>query len=328
MLWRFLGSVRLTLAALLSLAAFAAVGTLPGERGLVADAYHHPVFTGLLLLLGVNVAICTTQRLSARRRATAGRVLSCRGFADAGLHLSVIVILCSGVLKGFGEVVLTQNILVGGATQTAYDWRARADAPLGFTLAVGDYVEEPYPVRARIGISRRDTGEQLFVAEVREGGAAVRLGPGLELSMTGFEQREKAVLLEAGGSGSARAGIVLRTSGDEGREAACGPYLLTVLAYWSQPRTVRCLLSIREAGGAVREEWLAPNGRMSHGDLRFSLTAWGRDQEGRPFVGIQMVRNPGAPLFWAGCVLLAIAVPACLACRRPAPGASPVTPSS
>lgn len=327
-LWWFLGSVRLTLGSLLSLAAYAAVGTLPEERGLVADPFHHPVFAIVLLLLGLNVAFCSGQRFAARRRAAPGSVLSCRSLSDAALHLSLLVILCSGVFKGLGEVVLTQNIHVGGSTRTAYDWRARADVPLGFTLAVVDFVEEPYPVLARIAVSRRDTGERISQVELREGGETVLPGPGLRLRLTEFRRRDGVAHLEVGEPGSAGSPVALSTRGDEGRVAEYGPYLLTVLAYKSQPRSVRSRLSIREGGATVREGWLAPNGRMLHGGLRLSMTAWGLDRDGRGFVGIQMVRNPGAPLFWAGCVLLAIAVPVCLACRRRAKATPPVTPPS
>lgn len=320
-IWRFLGSVRLTLGVLLSLAGFAAAGTFPAGRRLLSDPYHHPAFVGMLLLLGLNVAFCTGQRLVARRRAAPGRALSCRSLSDAALHLSILVILCSGVFKGLGELVMTQNIHVGRSTETAYDWRAKTDAPLGFTLAVGDFVEDSYPVRARIGISRRDTGESLLVAEVREGVEAFLPGPGLYLKLTDFRQREGVARLEIRERESAPVRIAMSIREDEGRVVEYESYRLTMLAYKSLPRLVRSLITIREEGVVVREGWLEANGRMLHRGLRFSMTAWGQDPGGRPFVGIQLVRNPGEALFWVGCILLGIALPARLVCRRGPPGA-------
>jgi hypothetical protein len=40
----------------------------------------------------------------------------------------------------------------------------------------------------------------------------------------------------------------------------------------------------------------------------FAMTAWGEDADGRPYVGIQAVRDPAAPLFWGGCLGLTVSL--------------------
>jgi hypothetical protein len=45
-------------------------------------------------------------------------------------------------------------------------------------------------------------------------------------------------------------------------------------------------------------------------------TAWGTDRYGNPYIGVQVARDPAAPLFWVGCVLFSISLPLFLYLRH------------
>lgn len=79
---------------------------------------------------------------------------------------------------------------------------------------------------------------------------------------------------------------------------------------------VEALVSCAAAGRPTRSAWISPQERLACGGVHFALTAWGTDAAGRPFVGLQAVREPTAPLFWGGCIALTLLLPLFLAGRR------------
>ena len=85
-------------------------------------------------------------------------------------------------------------------------------------------------------------------------------------------------------------------------------------------RQVRAKLALAVPGAPAQEEWLSTNDRVSRGGASVFLTGWGA-RAGNRFCGFQVVRDPGAPLFWAGCILLALAAPAHLLLKGRGAGA-------
>jgi len=113
--------------------------------------------------------------------------------------------------------------------------------------------------------------------------------------------------------------------------ADSGGVRFTLVAYRDEERMVSVLLKALTGSGPVVEAWVSPNGSLAVGKLRIFLTAWGRDEFGNPFVGLQVSRDPGAPLFWIGCVILVCALPLQLIVklrRRVAPTPAPDFPGT
>ena len=133
-LGRALRSQALAVALLIAIAVLAAVGTVtspPGSgevagRGPLARAigvertFSSPLFLALVAAAALNVAVCTWHRLAPRLRARKG---GWRAFTDLALHGSLLLILAGGAAKGAFGFTGTQNVHVGGYTDTVYDWR-------------------------------------------------------------------------------------------------------------------------------------------------------------------------------------------------------------
>jgi hypothetical protein len=101
-----------------------------------------------------------------------------------------------------------------------------------------------------------------------------------------------------------------------GASAEFGGVRFTLVAYRDEERMVRVLVNALSESGLVVEQWLSPNGSLAVGGTDVFLTAWGRDEFGNRFAGFQVSRDPGAPLFWAGCILLVCAIPLHLIAKR------------
>jgi hypothetical protein len=319
---RALRSQRLALVLLLAVAAMAAAGsalsppTLPGagvptrEGWSVArvigarQTYSSPLFVSLLALLVVNVALCTAHRWTA----SGGRGTTLRRGTDLVLHASLILVLAGGALKGALGSVATKNVHVGGETAAMLDWGTGADKPLGFTLRVEEYREERLPARVALGVRDALSGRRVALLELTEGVPKPLSGSGLTLRVTGYDPASGAIGVEAE-ERAGRGQLYFGTRPGQETERVVGGQRLTLVAWRSDVRTVRARVAFIEGGRRVLEGWLDPNGPLRHRGTGFSLTGWGTDEFGAAYCGIQAVRDPGAPLFWAGCVLLVLAVP-------------------
>lgn len=321
---RGLRSTRLAVALLLALAVLAAVGTFlsPPGAGTVPEpdgaarplsriigleqTFRSPLFLSLLALAALNVVACAWYRLSLRWAQEGGRL---RTFTDILLHGSLLLILTGGMLKGLLGFIGTQNVYVGEMTETVYDWRAGREARLGFEIRVDELREGYYPIQARIGVRRAATGEKLELLEVVEGKRTGNPGGDLGMQITGYDPVAGEIRFVVV-SGGAEQQIPLKTKAGDAAAARAGDYDLSLVAFRADLKEVRAKISLLDAGTAVSVGWLAPNSRIRHRGLNLFLTAWGADPGGKRFCGIQVTRDRGAPLFWVGCVLLALAIPA------------------
>lgn len=334
---RTLRSPTLAVILFLALAILSAVGTVtspPGgddgaSRGPVARVvglertFSSPFFLALVVAAALNIAVCTWHRLVPRLRARRARL---RSLTDLALHGSFLLILAGGAVKGAFGFVGTQNILVGEGTDTVYDWRVMGDAPLGFRLRIEEFQERYYPVRARIGL-QADGGEKLPLLEVLEGEEARSPDGGLSMRVAGYDPAAGTLRLVVVGAGGAEE-VLFRVREPVVAPARAGAYSVTLVAYRADLREVRARIALEESGARVQEGWLATNDRLRRRGTSLFLTAWGLDDAGRRFCGIQAVRDPGAPVFWMGCILLALTVPAHLLVKgrgagSAAPGVAP-----
>jgi hypothetical protein len=116
--------------------------------------------------------------------------------------------------------------------------------------------------------------------------------------------------------------VTLALEPGPGSAADFGGTRFTLVAYRDEERMVSVLVNALSGSGLVVEKWLSPNGSLVVGGTEVFLTAWGRDEFGTQFAGFQVSRDPGAPLFWAGCIVLVCALPLHLVLKRRRAGSS------
>lgn len=334
-----LRSGRTALVLLLSTALTAAAGTLYtpeqgrvflastiGERGVavaqaigIIDVFHGPLFAALLGLIAVGVALCTWHRLpliaalsrkysgSPRRRWTV--------LTDAAMHLSILVVLAAAATESLFGFVGTKNIPVGVPEARVFDWRSGRDVPLGFEIVVEELGMSYFPVLAKIGVTDTGTGKRLDLATIREGANTEISGGSLALQFVRYDAA--ASLLELVALREGKPEMVRFSTGPKGPNTAlAGRYGLTLVAWRRDLREVLGRVAIRERGREVRRDQLRVNGRLRHRGWNLYLTAWGRDDYGNDFAGIQVTRDPGAVYFWCGAVLFSVCLPLFFILRR------------
>lgn len=297
---------------------FAGGGGLAAARFLgLADTYRSPVFAGLLALLGANVLACTWPRF-VRSRASSRRAAAT--WLDLLLHVSILVVLAGGAAKAVWGSTFTANVRVGESIAEAFDWKINADVPLGFTVAVGERKTEFYPASVRVGVRSAATGEKIALLELAAGAPVSIPGSDSSLTLTDFVEDPERFRFGVA-SGGASGTFELEAREGSGNGATRGAYAFKLVAYRHEIKAVRGLVRVLEGNRVVTEGWLGSNERLEHRGTSLFLTAWGADEQGRRFIGLQFVRDPGAPIFWLGCVLLAALLPAYLLIRHPrAPG--------
>lgn len=319
-LGRGLRSSYLAIILLLAIAALAAVGTIVAQTGPEAPSgssllpyswarvvglrgtYSSPLFLLLVALLAINVAACSWHRLSRR---TKGAGL--RGASDLLMHASLLLLLAGGTFKVIFGFVGTQNIHVGTAAGTAYDWRTGRDVPLGFQVVIGEFQEIFYPVRAKIGVRRVSTKEKVALLDVVQGAQSAYREGGLVVKIVGYDPDRGSLRVEVQAQDSSEELALATSAGAEPVKA--GGYELSLVAYRADLKQIQAHISVLESGALVKREWLGANDTIRHQGTNLFLTAWGTDDNGKRYCGIQFVRDPGGGVFWAGCVLLALAVP-------------------
>lgn len=333
-----LGSRRLALTLFFAVCGFGIYGSLftarqaenffssaAGGGGLVvarvlglADTYRSPVFVGLLALLGVNLLACTWPRF-VRSRASSRRAAVT--WLDLLVHVSILVVLAGGAAKAVWGSTVTANVRVGESIAEAFDWRVNADVPLGFTVAVAERRTEYYPASVRVGVRSAASGGKIALLELAEGTPASIPDSNVVLTLSGFAEDPERFRFGLA-PGAAADSFELEVGRESGRSATRGAYTFDLVAYRHEIKAVRGLVRILAAGRVVAEGWLGSNERLEHRGTSLFLTAWGADEQGRRFIGLQFVRDPGAPVFWAGSALLAALLPAYLLIRHPRAGSA------
>lgn len=312
----------------LALVLVSMVATIPGDRlenapewlrttarVLGADAtFRSPLFLGLLLALALNVVLCTVRRVPPRLR-SGDRAQRKIAWLDAGVHLSLILILIGGGGKALFGSVGTGYLFPDLPETTFSDPRDGTVFPLGFSVVLRERLEEHYPLRLRLGLRELATGRKLHQVEIVEGTPGRAIAAEFPGTVRVLSTDGKTVMVAVASAAGTQT-VQLSLSAGAGASAAFGPHELVVIAYRRDLRTVRGRVAILEGERVAKEAWLEVNGGVSHRGTQFFLTSWGADQFGNQFLGIQYSRDPLAPVFWAGAVLLAALLPLFLALRR------------
>ncbi len=296
-------------------------GALAAARfvGLV-ETYASPLFLGMLALLALNVLFCTGSRLAPGLRSPSRRRWP--ALLDATMHLSLVVLLAGGAVKGARGSVGTQYLFPGAVATTFNRGGDGPEVPLGFGLLLKEIVREHHPLLARVGVRSAATGERIALVTLREGRAERVPAADLRLRLTADELDAGWLGIRADGGG--RSGeLRLATAPGGPTGGVFGGARIELVAWRRDLKGVRGRIALIEGGAQLREELLGVNEPIAHRGASVFLSAWGEDEFGNPHLGIQVSRDPGAPLFWIGALMLAVSMPLYLLLRAGRPAAPP-----
>ena len=280
---KFLASTELAVALFITISLFAIPGTFLENREIV---FKNPLFLALLVLLAINLILCTLRRF----RSLPKSVLV--------LHLGVIITLAGCVLTSFGYVA-TVNIYEGTTTGQAYRWDTQRDEPLGMDLGIRRIHREYYPIPVKVGVLRGTEKVSLHTLKTGENftldGYTVKVD---ELDLA-TEVLKLSVL---------RDGVPLGACDTAGLNALPPdfPYQFKLVAFMN-PVLKRLWVDLRISGQDRQVDGVAEvNHPFKWNGLYFYNTQVAVDDAGTPYAGIQIVKDPGRPLVFAGFLVTSI----------------------
>jgi hypothetical protein len=280
---RFLASTELAVVLFITIALLAVPGTLLEDRDII---YKNPLFVGLLVLFGLNLGLCTIRRF----RSLAKSVLV--------LHLGIIITLAGCVLTSFGYVA-TVNIYEGTAVNQAYRWDLQRDEPLGVELGISRINRGYYPVPVKVGVLRGE--EKVSLHTLKTGETFPLDGYTIRIDELDFptEVLRLTVL---------RGGVAVGTC-DTNEKSLLPPefpYRFKLVAFMN-PVLKRLWVDLRVAGQGEAVEGVAEvNHPFMWKGLYFYNTQVDVDAAGNSYAGIQIVRDPGRPVVFAGFLIASI----------------------
>lgn len=279
-IWNLLTSTRLALALFGILSVLSLVGTLPGMDAV----YRNPGFRVILGLLGACTLACTVRK----RKIAPWPVLV--------IHAGVIMTLVGGMMSWLGFIA-TVNVYEADQVDSFFRWDIEQDAPLGFALAIDRINTEYYPVPIRIGVMEGNEKRDLYT---------LRTGESFDLG--GY--RIRADRLQADGEKAFltvfRDKVSIGTADTEGASALPPdfPFSFKLVAY-QNPKLKRMWVDLRltNNGKTLVQGVSEVNAPLQWNGLSFYHTRTSRDPDGRRYAGIQIVKDPGKPLVFAGMIV-------------------------
>ncbi len=282
--WNVLTSTRFALVIFGVLAGLSFLGTMPGFEAI----YRQPFFRVMLGLLGFCTLTCTYRR----RKVVPWPVLL--------THIGVILTLVGGMISGLG-FVKTVNVYEGDTVDRAFRWDMLSDEPLGFSMTVSRINLEYYPVPVKVGVLRGAVKANLFTLKTGEFFALDRYKIRADILDSGVPNLRLTVFTKDG--------LVLGTADTEGATTLPPdfPYRFKLVAY-QDPKLKRMWVNLRLAQGAtlLSEGVSEVNGPLHWDGLSFYNTQISTDPAGRKYAGIQIVKDPGRPLVFAGLTIMSL----------------------
>lgn len=269
------------------------LGTFPGMEGI----YRMPLFRGAVGLLGCCTLACTIR--SWRRLKWPVLII----------HAGVIVTLAGGMASWLGYVA-TVNVYEGDTVRRFFRWDMEQDQSLGFDLTIRRITTDYFPVPVRVGVMQGDRKKELFTLRTGESFALDRYRVTAERLDAAVENLHLTVTDNGTAIGRAD------TEGNADLPADF-PYRFKLVAF-QNPVLKRMWVDV-----AIQENGQAPvtgvsevNAPFQWNGLSIFCTQVARDPEGRRYAGIQVVKDPGRLLAFAGMFLTALGGLCALAVRK------------
>ena len=301
---RFLSSTTLTIVLCLLLAAGGIAGSLLYQGNTASgrpssfNVFRSPFFLLPAALLVLNILFCAGSRL---RKMPAGES---RTWTFAGLHLGFLLLAAGLLLDGAYGFIGTKYFPVGVPYSGYHNWRSGRDETFPFTVEVTDAQVRFHPLNLQIGVKDAG-GNDLGLFVVREGVPfSVRKGD-LVVTPRTFDIGRKTLRMDARTGGVESSGLAASVD----RPVAIAGYAIAPVAY-ADPEPSGYLARIRfSAPGRTPEDRVVRTNQPADFDgFSFCITAFSSDRYRNRIVGLQVTREPGAPLFWAGAVLFGVSL--------------------
>ncbi|MBI5665450.1 MAG: ResB-like family cytochrome C biogenesis protein [Nitrospirae bacterium] len=245
------------------------------------------IISGLLWLLVINLTLCTIQRI----KILPGPVLI--------MHIGVIIAFAGGGVSSLGFVA-TVNIYEGDAAAKVYRWDIEKDVSPGVEIMIKKLHEEYYPVPVKVGVLR--DGEKFGLYVLRTG-EDFRLEE-YTIKVDELELYAKKLKLNVYHKGDF---IGSADTSGAGNLPEDFPFAFKLVAYQDPviKKTWVDMVLLRDSG-IVAEGEVGVNSPLKWEGMNFYHTATNRDPASRPFVGIQITKDPGTVYVYAGFIVIAL----------------------
>lgn len=273
----FLASKQLALALFLLLTFSLIPGTFAKEN------FHLSGLSRILIgCMGLNLLFCTAHRI----RTLSRPVLV--------LHAGVLLTVAGATMSALGFVA-TVKVYEGTAVDTVYRWDLQRDAPLGVTLAVTNVSVAYHPVPVKVGVLK---GPEKVGLHVLRTGKSFTLGPYRVLAET-FDVPTENLRLGVYQDGQLVGWT--DTGGVENSLPDDFPYAFRLVAF-RNPVVAWTGVDLELTRGAevVEAGTVEANEPLEWNGLYFYNTELDQDEYGNVYAGIQIVRDPGRPVVFAG----------------------------
>jgi hypothetical protein len=282
-LWNHLTSTRFALAMFGILSLMSLLGTLPGLEAV----YRQPAFRAMVGLLGFCTMACTLRKWRVVR------------WPVIVIHSGVIVTLIGGMVSWLGYVA-TVNAYEGDKVEKFFRWDIEKDVPLGFTMTINRINTDFYPVPIKVGVMKGEEKKELFLLKTGESFEF----DGYKINADRLEPVSEKLLMTV-----FRKGEVIGTADTDGvsKLPPDFPYSFKLVAY-QNPNLKRMWVDLGLVGKdqAFLQGTSEINSPLHWNGLSIYHTKTSYDPSGKKFAGIQIVKDPGRPLVFAGMIITSL----------------------
>jgi hypothetical protein len=265
-----------------------AVVAIPGTFTEKSSLYKSPFFLVLLGLFSTNLILCTIQRY----RTISRPVLI--------LHGGVILTIAGCIMTSFGFVA-TVNVYESVKVDEVYRWDLNKDSSIGVGLSVKKINLQFRPMPVRIGVLKGEKKEALF--ELKTGESFDLAGYRVQVGEPEYSSDNLKLSVSEIGKYIG----TFNTLSGESNLPVTFPFSFKLVA--NQTPVLKRMwvdLELFKGPDKIAEGTSRVNEPFQWGGLYFYNTKVTADDNGRPYAGIQIVRDPGRPYVFAGFTLIAL----------------------
>jgi hypothetical protein len=276
-LYRFFASRELTIAVFAVLCLFLAITTFIEENSFII----WNIVRILLTLTVINLSLCTLQRIKNLSKP----VLM--------IHIGVILTFIGGGISSYGFVA-TVYIYEGTLAKNVYRWDIKEDISIGADIMVKKLHEEYYPVPVKVGVLRDEKKVGLYKLKTGEKFILEKHNIKIDSIDISSKSLKLSIFYDDDYIGSAD------TLGASDLPPDF-PFEFKLVAYMD-PTIKRTWVDLALIKGSeiVAEGRTEINDPLHWNGMSFYHTATNRDKSGKPFIGIQITKDPGVVIVYLG----------------------------